>query len=265
MGRIVLFLLMSLSIHAQVVTNHITIGGERYEFVGDMNMELRTQPQRPIRYSSLRHDDLNTYLMSFVRDAIYNGEDLNLAVNDPYSQYVLGGSGITSLINTMRFVDHDSFYGRSSRTGGSSWGSWYPGFIITVSDRIWNWVNSRGKLTLMYHELGHALLRKDHLCDTTEAWVTPNGGLSFQLHEDIFGIMATGACDTRAGGSGYNLIGRFCAPGKSNCESFGEYDFTQWDDLLDHFYGTHVPLRRPGGSVGRATGKGGRVLQPIHD
>ena len=245
---------MSLSIHAQVVTNHITIRGERYEFVGDMDLDLRTQPERSVRYNNLRHDDLNTYLTSFIRDAIYNEQDLNLG-----SSISLIVNGVSLPINTMTFVDQDSFYG-GRRIGGSSWRSWYPGFIITINRLIWDWVNSRGKLKLMYHELGHALLMKDHICDVTEAWTTPDGGRSHQLHEDILGVMATGACDPRYGGPGYNLIGRYCAPTKQNCQSFGEYDFIQWDDLLTHFYTTHNPLRAPGGTI---TSKGGPDV--IHD
>ena len=231
---------MSLSLHAQVVTNHITIGGERYEFVGDMNMDLRTQPPRNGRYDNLRHTDLNTYLTSFIRDAIFNGEDLNLAVSNPNAHYTLGATGHAYPVNTVTLVDHDSFYGRGERVGGSSWGSWWPGFIVTISDTYWNWVDSRGKLKLFYHEFGHALLRKDHICDTTEAWVTPDGGRSHQLHENILNIMGTGTCDRRyvdnrgQRGPGYNQIGMYCAPTKQNCESYGDYNFLNWDSLLDH-------------------------------
>ena len=245
---------MSISLHAQTITNHITIRGERYEFIDDMNLDYRTQPLRPVRYAGLDHNDLNTYLTTFIRDAIYNEQDLNLGVSSNVNT-----NGVLLHINTMTFVGHQSFYG-GRNIGGSSWRSWYPGFIITINENIWRrYSNSRQKLKLMYHELGHALLMKDHICDVTQAWTTQDGGRSHQNNGDILGIMATGACDTRSGGPGYNQIGLWCAPTTSICTTSGEYDFTQWDDLLRHLYTTHNPLRAPGGSVG----KGGPDV--IHD
>ena len=255
MNKIVLFLLMSVSLYAQTVTNHITIRGERYEFIDDMNLDYRTQPLRPVRYARLNHSDLDTYLTTFIRDAIYNEQDLNLGVSESIVE-----NGVSLPINTMTFVDHQSFYG-GRNIGGSSWRSWYPGFIITINENIWwGYSNSRQKLKLMYHELSHALLMKDHICDVTQAWTTQDGGNSHQNNGDILGIMATGACDTRYGGSGYNQIGLWCAPTTSICTTSGEYDFTQWDDLLRHLYATHNPLRVPGGSI---SGKGGPDV--IHD
>ena len=258
---------MSLSIHAQVVTNHITIRGERYEFVDDMNLDYRTQPQRPVRYARLDHNDLNTYLTVFIRDAIFNEENLNLSVNYPNTLITLGRTGRSYPINTLTLVDHDSFYGRDNRVRASSWGSLFPGFLVTISDLYWNGSSSRDKLRVFYHELGHALLWKDHVCDVTQAWTTPDGGRSHQLRGRngiLPGIMSTGECEPQYGGSGYRRIGLWCAPTKQNCESFGEYDFLQWDDLLRHFYDVHRQLTTNRGSV-PITGKGTRVFQPIHD
>ena len=246
MRKLILLMLMTLSLHAQTVTNHITIRGERYEFIDDMNLDYRTQPLRPVRYARLDHNNLDTYLTTFIRDAIYNGEDLNLGRSIDVNY-----NGVILPVNSMTFVDSEAFYG-GRRIGGSSWRSWYPGFIITINQQYWRGVGNRDKLKLFYHELGHALLMKDHICDVTQAWTTRDGGRSHQNYGDILGIMATGACDTRNGGSGYNQIGLWCAPTTSICTTSGEYDFTQWNDLLRHFYSTHNPLRAPGGSVGKS-------------
>ena len=251
MGRIILFLLISAFSFAQM--NTITIQGDDYQFVGNHMMEYRTSTTE----YSIDESDPSSYIDDFIRDAILNEQDLDLVpTNNRYANIVYGYA-LTLRLNTVTLVPSRWYLGKTIQ--GSSW---VPngGYIITINQDRWNIIDSDEKFRLMYHELGHALLMKDHICDVTEAWTTPDGGRSHQLHEDILGVMATGACDTRYGGPGYNLIGRYCAPTKQNCQSFGEYDFIQWDDLLTHFYATHNPLRAPGGTI---TSKGGPDV--IHD
>ena len=132
MGRIILLLLFCVSVNAQ----SITVSGTTYELTG----EILSDP--------------NTYLYQFIEDA---GER---------------GHNFSGVIGTFSF-----FGGRGGTKGWSRRGAACSGgYDIGIQEYFWNnFDNLAGFISgsrnlyeqrrfLIYHELGHALLRFNHVC-----------------------------------------------------------------------------------------------------
>ena len=193
MGRIVLFLLMSINLYAQA--DKMTIRGVAYEFVGDSFSDFRTP-----HYRDIDPTNPSSYLNSFVRYAIHFGANLDLT-NDNYglsldfSTTTTPGATISVRRNQITFVSSATYApysmtlpdGRVASPAASSWGSLHGGYSITVNRDVWNVIDDEDKASLMFHEFGHALLHADHVCERQifdeGRWV-------------VNAVMSTGTCAT---------------------------------------------------------------------
>ena len=236
----------------------MTIGGVKYEFVGNSFSDYRVE-----NYSDIDTSDPLSYIHAFVRDGILNEQDLNLGGN---SREAISFTGLNRqrqrlYRNTITFVDQDAFYvGRSIYA--TSYQSTCPGYILTINEQVWNTLNDFAKRRLMYHEFGHALLSKEHVCEATSTYIEAQAKIV-----NYESIMLGGECSpierlTLNCPPNRNLDGGFTTHGYIErlygpCGS--GYDFSQWRSLLSHFYDAHIPLR-PSPCV---SGKG--QINIIHD
>ena len=205
---------MSLSLHAQITT--MTIQGDEYTFVGNSFSEWRTPRTGATtedQYPEIVSTDLDTYLMAFVKDAILEGKDLDLAHRGQISDNLLRTPWFLELPNYMdllrpRYDDTNYlvFANRPAGVAGSSFNSVDVGYRIEIDPTLWNSLNPgiilvnfghtlfERRLRLMFHELGHALLHYDHRCVARRQWISirPSSG-SRQLGYYV-AIMGTAEC-----------------------------------------------------------------------
>ena len=267
MRLLILIGLISLNFAYAQMAESVTVRGVEYQFVGDSNAKYRVSGD----YSSVDPTNLNTYLDVFVRDAIINGKDLNLAHNSRERHRIVYGSALNLSINSIVFVPN-SFYS-NQRIAGSSWlRAGVPGFLITINEQYWNSASDRDKFKLVYHELGHALLQLGHICNSTKAQV-PSGPRSWTWVTER-AIMATAEClenfrvwSSYDGeyiprpGPGYEVLGYNCLdsyPG--HCNDWG-LDFRDLSDLMNNFYTETTPL----GSIRNSVSSKGGIISVIHD
>ena len=140
MGRVILFLLMTLSLHAQ----SITVSGTTYQIMD--NDEMLSDP--------------NTYLYMFMKDASERGHNFD-DVRGTFRYYDGGGAG---------------FSVRAVGCRGS--------FEIGLQNYYWSTQGFWGRRNLIYHELGHALLRLAHVCYSFDG-TFPESYRSYQNHPDF--------------------------------------------------------------------------------
>ena len=256
MKYILLLFIVCFSLNAQTPASSMTIGGVDYEFVGDSFSSYRLSD-----YSDINPDDPLSYIHAFVRDAIVNEQDLNLGGNSRETITFTGLSRQRHTLNrnTITFVDQATFYAGNT-VYATSYQSTCPGYILTINRGVWNDdLTDFEKRRLMYHEFGHALLNKEHVCEST---ATYSSALSKLVNHEA--MMLGGDCDE------INRIGLVCPEDRlvnpdiiervygGTCSN--EVDFSRWDDLLSHFYARHIPLR---GGVCGTSSKGQSSI--IHD
>ena len=246
MRLLILIGLISLNFTYAQVAESVTLRGVEYQFVGDSNAEYRVSGD----YSSVDSNDLETYLHVFVRDAIVNGQDLDLSVDTgaTYGSYFENGVQRFVGQNSLSFINYPR--GREN-IGASSFGSRRPGYAITVNRSLWDGFSEIKKRTIMYHEFGHALFLFDHLCEATGSWVRVEGGAGRDI---IGGIMYDGTCHNDR-----VLLAQYCNglvgyPLVPECDTGP--DFRIWETKLNHFYNNFVSLGD------RVSSKGADV---IHD
>lgn len=267
MRLLILISILSLNFTYAQMAESVTVRGVEYQFIDDSNAKYRTAGD----YSSIVFDDLNTYLDVFVRDAILNEQDLNLASNDNTIHRIVYGSRINVPTNSIVFVPN-TFY-NNQRIAGSSWlQNGVPGFVITINEFYWNNASDREKFKLVYHELGHALLQFGHICNSTKAqissgprawtWITERAIMATAECLENFQVWSAfdGAYISRPG-PGYEVLGYNCLdsyPG--SCNDWG-LDFRNLNELMDNFYAESTPVGSIRNSI---SGKRG-LINPIHD
>ena len=245
MRLLILIGLISLNFTYAQVAESVTLRGVEYQFVGDSNAELRVSGD----YSSLDPNDLETYLDVFVRDAIVNGQDLDLAVDNgrTYGSYFEDRVQNFVQQNSLSFINYPEAH---SNVAASSYSSQRQGYAITVNRDLWDDFSEDKRRDVMYHEFGHALLLFDHLCEATGNWVEVEGGAARDI---VGGIMYDGTCENSI------ILSQYCN-GLHNlqldppCDSGA--DFRIWDHKLAHFYNSFISLGD------RSSAKGPSV---IHD
>ena len=186
MGRIILFLLISFVGFSQA--SQITIQGEDYQFVGDYMMDYRMprpttyQANIQTRYSDIQNwDDPNEILHAFIRDGILRGANFDFG----------DSTSFMSIVGDDHWNCVDCRYpGRSSENlpGGSSYNSHLPGYRIALRQSYWDTFTEErgsyyyGRLNLVYHELGHALIHLDHSCNNYGIMYSPRGCTDGRSH-----------------------------------------------------------------------------------
>ena len=150
MKRLILLLLFCVSVNAQ----SITVSGTTYELTGN---EIKSDP--------------NTYLHQFIEDARERGHDFSGVVGR-FEFYTGNGStkGWSSRDASCRGEYHIGLQ--------TSFWNTYDGnanYVITGSRNLYE-----QRRHLIYHELGHALLRLLHVCNRE-----PVGSSQFLASHDI--------------------------------------------------------------------------------
>lgn len=227
-----ILLLLVVSLQAQVTT--FSIRDVEYQIVD--GMEYYTTPRPNLNpYSDIDIDNLDTYVHAFVKDAILSGKSLDLSVSGRslLTQYAtkvgtqtIRGYEVTIADNSVNFVDGDGFY-LGLNIGGSSWNSVQPGFRITINRDLYythtSYQTDTNKRELMYHELGHALLHRAHVCSYSAIRIDTGT-------YEVPSIMSTGSC------------GRYFSdwnPGEVT-----GYDMSVWKQAIQYMYDTVVLLPR---------------------
>ena len=268
MRLLILIGLISFNFTYAQMASSVTVRGVEYQFVGDSNAKYRVSGD----YSSIVADDPNTYLDVFIRDAILNGKDLNLAHNNSNTYNIRYGYNIAARMNSIRLVP-SRFY-NSGRIGGSSClAPGTAGFIITINEFIWGNFSDREKLSLIYHEFGHALLQYGHICHSTRglvpsgdsgrawAWITTRAIMATAECLETYGVYYGDVFEPRPG-PGYEILGWNCLddyPG--HCDDWG-LDFRDLNDLMNNFYTETTPIGDIRNSI---SSKNGGIISPIHD
>ena len=192
MGRVILFLLMCLSLQAQT----ITVDGNTYKIMGD---EMMSDP--------------NTYLHQFIEDANARGYNIDPNIRGVFEFTVPSG-------NTKGWSV------RSDACRGS--------YRIALQRHYWNNYDARaGFVTgssnlyeqrrhLAYHELGHALLRLNHICHGNT--VQLGDRLHLNVNRDI--MLSVRECD---------IASRTNPNGIVDSYAYSHYPF-RWDWHLDRMF-----------------------------
>ena len=254
MRTFILFIVMCFGVNAQA--DKMNIQGTDYHFVGDSFSEYRS----PGDYSTIDEEDLHSYLKLFIRDAIVAGQELGL---DP--------SGNTSIFpvsharqsryriynvprNDITFAP-DDFYGVTSGIQGGSYRDGARDWVVVISRYEWNRASSIEKRRVVYHELGHALLHKNHSCKRTERWevserqvrqisATQTATVVIPVGRYDLAVMGTGACGPVVPWETLNytcdeeLTSLWASDTvrRERCVGGGEFDFNIWQDRLTHLY-----------------------------
>ena len=189
MGRIILFLLMTLSLHAQ----SITVSGTTYQIMGD---EMMSDP--------------NTFLHQFIEDGNERGHHLDPNIRGVFE--FIGGTGSTKGYSRRDYACRGSYYIALQQ---HYWDNYDPqaAFITGASNLF------EQRRHLAYHELGHALLRYNHVC---HGEVIQLGRPTILVEHDIM------------------FSARSCAP--------SGYSYTSadvWENLLDRFFNTDLHTTHP--------------------
>ena len=243
MGRVILFLLISFVGFSQATK--MNIQGTDYHFVGDSFSEYRS----PGDYSTIVEDDLVSYVKVFIRDAIVDGQELGLDLTNDVRRVTLNyRNRVFEVRNNSISFTPNSFYGTTSGIQGASYRDGTPQWIILISRFEWDREPAIEKRRIAYHELGHALLHKEHSCKTTEhreivRYHTVGNTVApaeFRIINS-WAVMATGACrdDTK---DLWETLNYTCQEGlapfinRNDCVGGGEFDFRIWRDRLTHLY-----------------------------
>ena len=122
----------------------------------------------------------NILLIAILLTGVLNAQEFNFNC-DPFSQYVemfFEDAGLTSEIENYRIdVSFENNLGNNVYAQAIVCGS--PFWVnIEINERYWDSVfNTDLKKTfLMYHELGHAVLKLDHVCIEKEIMATAECG-----------------------------------------------------------------------------------------
>ena len=174
MGRIIILLLFCLSLNAQVFRDgdELIINGEEFTMVGDL-LTYYTAPRGgndfDSRYPEMARSDWNNiqdYAIAFVRDALYNQHEID---------------GLEGSISTQPRASRQSWVDNPN-IRATSYASCSPGFNIRYVEEDWNSNVVFDKILTTYHELGHALLRRNHKCVLEDGFTimrgTPISGLT---------------------------------------------------------------------------------------
>ena len=159
MGRIILFLLMTVSLHAQ----SITVSGTTYQLHGEAILS-----------------DPNTYLHQFIEDGNHRGQTIDPNIRGTFEFF--GGSGSTK--------------GWSARQAACE-----GGYRIGIQRYFWDNFHDQASFIsgavdlyeqrrhLIYHELGHALLRYNHNCNGPTIQLGPQM-VTLAVHDIMFSTRA---------------------------------------------------------------------------
>ena len=234
---------MCFGVNAQA--DKMNIQGTDYHFVGDSFSEYRS----PGDYSTIDEEDLHSYLKLFVRDAIVDGQELGLdpsgntsifpvayVTQTRYEIYNVGRNNIT--------FAPDDFYGTTSGIQGASYRDGARDWVVVINRYEWNRASSIDKRRIVYHELGHALLHKNHSCKRTYSRKITSYGirggitvpLTFSVSED-WAMMGTGACRDESRNL-WETLNLACDEelvpfiSRSSCTNDGAFDFSIWQDRL---------------------------------
>ena len=238
---------MCFGVNAQA--DKMNIQGTDYHFVGDSFSEYRS----PGDYSTIDEEDLHSYLKLFVRDAIVDGQELGLdpsgntsifpvayVTQTRYEIYNVGRNNIT--------FAPDDFYGTTSGIQGASYRDGARDWVVVINRYEWNRASSIDKRRIVYHELGHALLHKNHSCKRTYSRKITSYGirggitvpLTFSVSED-WAMMGTGACRDESRNL-WETLNLACDEelvpfiSRSSCTNDGAFDFSIWQDRLTHLF-----------------------------
>ena len=223
--KIVLILLFFCS----TVSAQLNIRGTEYTIISNMGVESITTPRAdgPDRFSDLNWEeinagDLSSIVKAFIRDAVTH--DAIIDLDD--SRYMV------DIVPPSNWDYRGSNVPNRLRPLGTSYDSTSAGIEIRINSWWWNNLEGIDKVLLMYHELGHASLHQDHLCEFiwTPSFVDSNTGLTRRI--GVSAIMA--ACESSDQEENPNYVGNLVG-------------------LLDHFFeaGVYLPNSRQFSSKSR--------------
>ena len=174
MGRIIFFLILSFSLHAQTFRdgNSLIIDGEEYVMMGDL-LTYYTTPRSgndwDARYPEMARSNWNNiqdYVVAFVKDALYNQHEID-GLN--------GSISIQPRSSRQAWVNEPSIR-------ATSYASCAPGFNVRYVEEDWNSNIIGDRILTVYHELGHAMLRRNHKCVLEDGFTimrgTPASGIN---------------------------------------------------------------------------------------
>ena len=158
---------MSLSLHAQVFRsgNDLVIDGIEYSMIGDLRVYYTTSRATgspDVRYPEIARGNWNNiqdYAVAFVKDALYNQHEID------------GLNGSISLAprnSRQAWIDNPNIR-------ATSYASCAPGFNVRYVEEDWNSNATIDKIITVWHELGHALLKRNHKCILEEGFTIMRG------------------------------------------------------------------------------------------
>ena len=216
--RLVLILLLFCS----TVSAQLNLGGTEYNLIDDLGVESITIPRTnqerfgELNWTEINSGNLSSIVKAFIRDAVTHGAELDL--DD--SRYIV------ELVSPSHWDYRGTSVPNRERPLGTSYDSTNDGVEIRINSWWWNQLDGIEKVFLVYHELGHAALHQDHVCEFVygPSYIDPNTGYTRRTGSSV--IMA--ACSSADQVENENYVASI-------------------EGLIDHLF--EVQIHLPGASV----------------